>query len=177
MRVVTLNLNGIRSALKKGLAEWLTLIQPDLLFLQEIRASNSDWEHAKILPNYTRIINPALKPGYSGVALFSRYPLNNIKLEHHELSLTDEGRFIEAQIGPLTIINLYCPSGSSGPERQLIKLRYLKELSSYVRSLKKPILIAGDFNIAHTIHDLKNWKQNFMRQAAPQRNALGSLIF
>jgi exodeoxyribonuclease-3 len=161
MRVLTLNVNGIRSALKKGLAYWLLELNPDLVLLQELRGSPQVWDEKTLLPSFYRIFNYASQAGYSGVGILSRYPLTELITTHPSLSLQDEGRFIQATIGALTVVNLYCPSGSSSEERQLIKLRYLKELNNYATSLKHPVLIGGDINIAHTIADIKNWKANF----------------
>jgi exodeoxyribonuclease-3 len=161
MRVLTLNVNGIRSALKKGLAQWLETLNADLILLQEIRASSDSWNELSLLPAYDRIFNYAVQPGYSGVGILSRYPLQEVLLAHPCLSLHNEGRFIQARIGRMQIINLYCPSGSSSPERQLVKLQYLKELNEFGKTLSEHVLIAGDMNIAHTIDDIKNWKQNF----------------
>ena len=161
MRVVTLNVNGIRSALKKGLAAWLECLNPDVVLLQELRASSCNWLESSLLPQYDRAFNYAIQPGYAGVGVLSRYPLNAVIFEHPTLSLKDEGRFIQATVGQLTLINLYCPSGSSSEARQLVKIQYLKELNAYAKTLSDAILIGGDFNIAHTIHDIKNWKSNF----------------
>ena len=131
MRVITLNVNGIRSALKKGLAEWLETFNADLILLQEMRASSNLWDESSLLPAYDRIFNYAVQPGYAGVGILSRYPLKDILLTHPALSLQNEGRFIQATIGNMSIVNLYCPSGSSSPERQLIKLQYLIELNAF----------------------------------------------
>lgn len=165
MRIITLNVNGIRSAARKGLFEWLAKQRADVVCLQEIRAHNHQLEDEMFRPKgYHCYYFDAVKPGYSGVAIYSlQEPDKIIKGLGFELA-DKEGRYIEAQFGNLSVVSLYLPSGTSGEERQKLKYEFMDE---YLPILKKQIkkqnhayVICGDWNIAHKEIDLKNWRTN-----------------
>lgn len=174
LRVTTLNLNGVRSALRRGLGEWVAREEPDVLLLQEVRAP----PHPQAFPDYHSAWFGAQKPGYSGVALLSRWPLEDLRLgldagRGTNLGGADpgpdaaqfgaEGRLVSARTAGIRFVSVYLPSGSSGPERQGFKERVLGEYQSWVAGLLRggePLVIGGDYNLAHQPADLKNWRAN-----------------
>jgi exodeoxyribonuclease-3 len=164
MRVITLNLNGIRSAAKKGFFDWMLNQDADVICLQEIKAQEADLMDNVFKPEgYYGYFHCAEKKGYSGVALYTRRePLNVIK----GLGWPDadqEGRYIEADFGALTVASVYLPSGSSGEHRQVIKFDFLARYAEHLKLLRnagRSYIICGDWNIAHRQIDLKNWRGN-----------------
>ncbi len=161
MRVITLNVNGVRSALNKGLAEAISNLNPDIILFQEVRAHSHQWEHSSIFQDYQVLLSPAEKAGYSGVAVLSKINLKNIITSSSILDLNDEGRLIVASIHEnLKIINWYWPSGSSSEERHQIKIKYLDQIFLFLKTIECPFILGGDLNIAHTSKDIKNAKQN-----------------
>ena len=164
MRVITLNVNGIRSAASKGLFPWLAQQQADVICLQEVRAREDQFAgHDISLPGYYAAYYPAERPGYAGVALYSREKPERLVRGFGVAEFDNEGRYLEAQFPGLSVVSLYLPSGSSGPERQQSKDRFLKKFLPLLRALKRrrrQYLLCGDWNIAHRAIDLKNWKAN-----------------
>jgi exodeoxyribonuclease-3 len=164
MRVITLNVNGIRSAAAKGLFPWLAQQQADVVCLQEVRAQEHQLAgHDIDLPGYHAAYYPAQRPGYAGVAVYSRAAPQKLQRGIGVREFDDEGRYLEAQFPGVSVISLYLPSGSSGPERQASKDRFLKAFLPHLRALKRKrrhYILCGDWNIAHRPIDLKNWKGN-----------------
>ena len=164
MRVITLNVNGIRSAASKGLFPWLAQQGADVICLQEVRAREDQFAgHDISLPGYHAAYYPAERPGYAGVALYSRTAPERLVRGFGVAEFDNEGRYLEAQFPGLSVISLYLPSGSSGPERQDSKDRFLKAFLPHLRALKRRrrhCLLCGDWNVAHRPIDLKNWKAN-----------------
>ena len=167
MRIVSYNVNGIRAAIKKGLIEWLTEYSVDIFCVQETKAAPTDID-LTLFTNlgYHVAWYPAQKKGYSGVAVFSKIKPTYIACgTGYEMS-DYEGRVIRVDIGDLTIVNAYFPSGTSGDERQLYKYQWLDEFFVWLAALKKErsnIILAGDYNIAHKeidIHDPKGNKKS-----------------
>ena len=164
MRVITLNVNGIRSAAAKGLFPWLQKQQADVVCLQEVRAHEHQFTGHDIgLPGYHAAYHPAERPGYAGVAVYSRAAPQKLLRGIGVREFDSEGRYLEAQFPGLSVISLYLPSGSSGLERQASKDRFLKAFLPHLRALKRKrrhYILCGDWNIAHRPIDLKNWKGN-----------------
>jgi exodeoxyribonuclease III len=164
MRVITLNVNGIRSAASKGLFPWLAKQGADVICLQEVRAREEQFAgHDISLPGYHAAYYPAGRPGYAGVALYSRQKPARLVTGFGVSEFDNEGRYLEAQFPGIAVASLYLPSGSSGPERQASKDRFLKQFMPHLRALKRrrrPYILCGDWNIAHKAIDLKNWKSN-----------------
>lgn len=165
--ITTLNVNGIRSVWRKNFISWLEQHQPDILCLQEVRADDKDIPQEFLSPfNYHTHYFSAQKKGYAGVALFSKEKPDFVQkgFQLPELKeFDDEGRFLEAHFGDLSVVSLYLPSGSSGEMRQESKMRFLNAFLPYLKERlknEKKWLICGDFNIAHQEIDLKNWKSN-----------------
>ena len=164
MRVITLNVNGIRSAASKGLFPWLARQGADVICLQEVRAREDQFAgHDVALPGYHAAFYPARRPGYAGVALYSRQAPRRYVRGFGVAEFDHEGRYLEAQFPGLSVVSLYLPSGSSGPERQQSKDRFLKKFLPHLRALRRRrrhYILCGDWNIAHRAIDLKNWKSN-----------------
>jgi len=164
MRVITINVNGIRSAAAKGLFPWLVQQQADVICLQEVRAREEQLAgHDVALPGYHAAWYPAERPGYAGVALYSREAPQRVVRGFGVPEFDREGRYLEAQFPQVAVVSLYLPSGSSGPERQQSKDRFLKKLLPHLDALRRrrrPYILCGDWNIAHRPIDLKNWRAN-----------------
>ncbi|RAH14885.1 MAG: exodeoxyribonuclease III [Methanobacteriota archaeon] len=158
MRIISWNVNGIRAAIRKGLNEFITKMNPDILMLQEIRCLEEqlpkDWGAPLNLSYYW---HPAEKKGYSGVATFSNKSFETI--EKGKGTEDPEGRILVTKHDNLILINTYLPSGSSKVERQLFKEKWMDEYLNWSLNyvdLDCPVIIAGDLNIAHTENDIWN---------------------
>ena len=164
LRIITANLNGIRSAAKKGFFEWVQIQNPDILCIQELKAQEADLDESLSAPlGYHGFFQYALKKGYSGVGLYSKTKPDSIKIGFDSGEFDAEGRYVEARFGKLIVISAYFPSGSSAPERQEAKFRFLDLFMPHLKNLKAEgleIVLCGDINIAHQEIDLKNWKGN-----------------
>ena len=164
MRVISLNLNGIRSAWNKGLLPWLETQQADVVCLQEIKAQTGDLTPEMLAPDgLAAYYHCAEKKGYSGVGLWCRKQPDRVVegLGHGEFDA--EGRFIRADFGTLSVVSLYLPSGSSSPERQEAKFRFMACFLPLLAEMAKEgreVIVCGDWNIAHKEIDLRNWKSN-----------------
>lgn len=162
MRVMTVNVNGIRSAAKKGFFEWMLQQNPDVVCLQEIKAHDADLQQSLFKPEgYSAYFHFAEKKGYSGVAIYTKQKPINVITGLGWPDADTEGRYIEADFGEIAIASLYLPSGTSGELRQTVKFDFLKRYAEHLKSLpKKHYIICGDWNIAHRQIDLKNWRGN-----------------
>lgn len=164
MRVISMNLNGIRSATNKGFFSWLAKQNADVICLQEIRADKEFLQSKVFHPaGYHSYYACAEQKGYSGVAIYSKQQPDHI-IENLGWHISDtEGRYLEVVFGKLHIASLYLPSGTSGEARQKIKFAFLDHyLSILKRQIKQPrsYILCGDWNIAHTKMDIKNWRSN-----------------
>jgi exodeoxyribonuclease III len=162
MRVITLNLNGIRSATNKGVVDWLRQQDADILCLQEVRANPQDIPKVWQSLGYHSYYYPAEKAGYSGVAISSKIKPKKVSCGF-ECAFNHEARWIKADFTDYSIASVYVPSGSSGDIRQALKMQFLQEFETYLKKLKKKkreLIFCGDINIAHKKIDLKNWKSN-----------------
>ncbi len=164
MRIITLNLNGIRSAAGKGFFPWMLSQQADLFCVQELKAQAADMTAEMLAPcGYHGYFHYAEKKGYSGVAIYTRRKPDAV-IEGLGIAEFDrEGRYLETQFGKLSIMSVYLPSGSSGEERQAVKFRFMSAFMPHLlelRKSKREIILCGDWNIAHTEKDLKNWRGN-----------------
>ena len=164
MRILTLNCNGIRSAARKGLFGWLPAQSADVVCLQETKAQVHQLMDESFRPDaYHCYYFDAERKGYSGVAAFSRTKPDRVIRGFGVPEFDGEGRYLELQFGGLSVVSLYLPSGSSGPERQASKFRFLKIFLPYLKRLgkrRRDYVLCGDFNIAHQPIDLKNWRSN-----------------
>ena len=169
MRIVTLNVNGIRAAARKGLFDWLARERADVVCLQEVRAQADQIAAPQFRPaKFHCFYESAERKGYSGVALFSRREPDEIVRGFGSAEFDPEGRYLEARFGALSVISLYVPSGSSSDERQQAKFRFMTEFRVHLDRLRedaartngRQYLLCGDWNIAHKEIDLKNWRSN-----------------
>ncbi len=164
MKIITLNLNGIRAASRKGFLEWIQLQKPDFICVQELKAQEADMTSEMLKPeNYQGFFSYAQKKGYSGVGIYSKQTPQDFRTQTGIQHIDDEGRFIELNFSNFSILSLYLPSGSSGEERQNIKYKVLGDIKSILDkklSQNKYVAVCGDFNIAHQEIDLKNHKGN-----------------
>lgn len=164
MRIITLNLNGIRSAANKGFYPWLQQMQPDILCMQEIKAQATDMTAEMLAPEgYHGHFHYADKKGYSGVGIYSKQKPDAVIEGLGIADIDAEGRYLECRFGHLCVISLYLPSGSSGEERQQFKFSVMARFMLHLEQLIKcgyEVVICGDWNIAHQEIDLRNYKGN-----------------
>jgi exodeoxyribonuclease-3 len=165
LRIITLNLNGIRSALAKGFPQWLARQRADVVCLQEIKAQEADLADLALVPRglHGQYHCCATKKGYSGVALYSRAKPDGVSCGFGSREFDPEGRFLRADFGKLSVVSVYLPSGSSSEERQQAKFRFLEEFMPVLKKLMssgREFVLCGDWNIAHKEIDLRNWRSN-----------------
>ncbi|KAA6328048.1 Exodeoxyribonuclease [termite gut metagenome] len=160
MKIVTYNVNGLRAAILKGLPKWLEQESPDVLCLQETKLQPEQYP-AEIFEalGYKTYLYSAQKKGYSGVAILTKREPNHVEYGMGINIYDDEGRFIRADYGNLSVVSVYHPSGTSGDERQAFKMKWLEAFQSYVTELQQShpnLILCGDYNICHEpidIHD------------------------
>ena len=164
MRIITLNVNGLRAAQRKGFVRWPSRADPwDVVCVQELKCLECDVPRNLLAPRKAHAsFHVAERKGYSGVAVYSKKPHRHVAGFGH-CEFDREGRFLQADFADLSIVSLYLPSGSSGPHRQASKYRFLDaflpHLDRLVRSGRE-VILCGDWNIAHQPIDLKNWRSN-----------------
>ncbi len=182
LRIISLNLNGIRSATTKGFLDWLPAQQADILCLQELKAQAGDLSDAMRAPaGYQGWFHHAEKKGYSGVGIYSRHAPDRIVEGLGIADIDAEGRYLQADFGKLSVISLYLPSGSSSEERQQAKFSFMERFAPRLAALRasgQEVVICGDWNIAHREIDLKNWKSNQKNSGfLPEERAWLSSLF
>jgi len=164
MRITSWNVNGIRAAMSKGLKEWVLTDSPDVLCLQEIKATPQQLtDEQKDFPGYIVNWNPAVKLGYSGVATFSKKDNIEPIIGFNESRFDVEGRIIRTRYDDILLFNVYFPNGQRGHDRLQYKLDFyarLLEICDLLHSRGEKIIITGDFNTAHMPIDLRNPKEN-----------------
>ncbi len=164
MKVISINVNGIRAAARKGFFEWLNGQDADIVCMQEIKAQVRQLEDTLYWPaSYDCHYCQAEKKGYSGVAVYCKKKPDKVITGFGVDEFDSEGRYIEACYDRLSVASLYAPSGSSGAARQASKDRFLDIFPEQLAKLKrerKNTIICGDWNIAHNEIDLKNWRNN-----------------
>jgi len=162
--IVTLNANGIRAAARKGFFEWLQREQPDIVCIQETKAQEHQLDESPFYPaGYHCYYNDALKPGYSGTALYTRVKPRLVTTSLGWDPADVEGRYLQADYRGLSVISLYMPSGSSSEAAQEKKFRFMDRFLEHLRSLRRKrreFIICADWNICHREIDLKNWRAN-----------------
>ncbi len=166
-KLTSLNLNGIRSASTKGFEAWLAQAKPDCICVQEVKAQAADvagkFEEIAGLKGHFQF---AEKKGYSGVGVYTRHEPSDVVVGFDGGEFDAEGRYVELRFDTpsrkLSIISSYFPSGSSGPERQEAKFRFLDKMYPHLMALKaeREFVVCSDVNIAHQQADLKNWRSN-----------------
>jgi exodeoxyribonuclease-3 len=166
-KLTSLNLNGIRSAANKGVESWLGKHQPDCICVQEVKAQAPDVAgRFEVLAGLKGHFHFAEKKGYSGVAVYSRHEPSDVMIGYGSAEFDAEGRYVELRFDTparkLSVVSAYFPSGSSGPERQAAKFRFLEGFYPHLQALRsqRDFILCGDVNIAHQVIDLKNWRSN-----------------
>ncbi|HEY4080751.1 MAG TPA: exodeoxyribonuclease III [Burkholderiaceae bacterium] len=185
MRLITANLNGIRSAANKGFFDWLPQQEADAVGVQEVKAQHEDvvskFDASGHLSGH---FHYAEKKGYSGVGLYTREQASDVIVGMGVPEFDAEGRWIEKRFDKpgrkLSLISCYFPSGSSGEERQQAKFRFLAAMAPKLAALKaeREFILVGDINIAHKEIDLKNWKGNLKNSGfLPEERAWLTTLF
>ncbi|TVQ49483.1 MAG: exodeoxyribonuclease III [Saprospirales bacterium] len=158
MKIVSYNLNGIRAAIKKGLLEWITTENPDIICIQETKAQPEDVDLADFEEaGYSGHWYSAVKKGYSGVLTLTKTEPERVETGMGIQLYDNEGRVIRTDFPGFTLLNCYFPSGTSGDARQAVKMEFLDDFYEWIRELKdtkSQLIIAGDYNIAHTPNDI-----------------------
>ena len=165
MKIITYNVNGIRSAFSKNWLGWLQATDADVICLQEIKASPDQLVDLLLLEQmgYQHYWNPAEKKGYSGTAIFTKQTPTHIEYGCGMEDYDREGRIIRVDFEECSVMSAYFPSGSSGEERQEFKFRFLDDFQAYIDKLivdYPKLVIAGDYNICHRPIDIHNPKSN-----------------
>ena len=164
LRIITLNANGIRSAAAKGLFRWLRRAEPDVVCLQEVKCDEADIPEMLRSPGEMHgFFHCAQRRGYAGAALYAAKRPRSVRLGFGSAEFDAEGRYVEAEFRDFTVVSVYFPSGSSGPERQAAKYRFLAQFGPHLERLRaggREIVFCGDINIAHREIDLRNWRSN-----------------
>ena len=163
--IITINVNGIRAAARKGFFQWLNKQKADVVCVQETKAQFHQLEDNQIYfpKGFHCYYVDSLKKGYSGVAIYSKKKPTKVIRKYGDEEFDNEGRYLELQFDKLAIVSLYAPSGSSSEERQQAKFRFMDSFMQHLKNLKrrrKNYIICGDWNIAHKEIDLKNWRGN-----------------
>lgn len=182
MRIISLNANGIRAAQRKGFFEWMSKQKADVVCIQETKAQHTVLKDREFFPpGYHTYYHDAIKKGYSGTAIYSKHQPDRV---HYGLGwdLADnEGRWLQADFGNLSVISLYMPSGSSSEERQAIKFETMDYMMPRLKEMAKDgreYIICGDWNIAHKKIDIKNWRGNLKQSGfLPEERAWMTELF
>ena len=164
MRIISANVNGIRSAYKKGFYDYIAHSNADIVCIQELKAQENDLDETMKSPHGMHgVWHCAQKRGYSGVAIYSKQKPNNVQIGLGIETFDNEGRFVRADFEQLSVVSLYLPSGTSAPERQDFKYAFLDAFFPALQQMlaeNREIVVCGDWNIAHQNIDIKNWKSN-----------------
>ncbi|AZN37328.1 exodeoxyribonuclease III [Iodobacter ciconiae] len=182
MRIISANLNGIRSAANKGFFEWLAKQDADVVALQELKAQEADLSQQMKEPEGLKgFFHYAAKKGYSGVGLYCRHKPDRIITGLGIADIDVEGRYLQADFGNLSVVSLYLPSGSSSDERQQVKFSFLERFRPHLEQLAasgREVVLLGDWNIAHNEIDIKNWKGNLKNSGflPEERSWIGKLF-
>lgn len=187
MRIISFNANGIRSATSKGFFDWFAGQKADVLCMQETKAqehqlAGPDGIDAKFLPKGYKawFRDASTKKGYSGVAIYSRREPDEVRTALGRETFDEEGRYIEARFGNLSVVSFYIPSGSSGDLRQGFKFEVMDWLKPHLDqwlASGRDYVLCGDWNIVRSALDIKNWKSNQKNSGClpPERDWLNGL--
>ncbi|MBN9178707.1 MAG: endonuclease/exonuclease/phosphatase family protein [Microbacterium sp.] len=162
LRLASVNVNGIRAAVRKGMRDWLDAADVDVLTLQEVRAEASDL--AAALPGWHVVNDEALAKGRAGVAIATREPLDVWRIELGDDALDSKGRWVEADIRmgdeTVTIVSAYVFTGEDGTPKQDAKYAFLDAMTARMPQLGPLAVITGDLNVGHRELDIRNWRGN-----------------
>lgn len=159
-KIFSYNVNGIRAAFNKGLVDWMKQVDPDILCIQETKAQPEQIDTTEFESmGYHCYWYSAKKKGYSGVGIISKEKPDHVAYGMGIEKYDNEGRFLRADFGDVSVISVYHPSGSSGEERQAFKMQWLTDFQDYIKELEKTrtkLIIAGDYNICRLWIDIHN---------------------
>jgi exodeoxyribonuclease III len=166
LRVATVNVNGVRAAFRKGIGDWIERARPDVLALQEVRASGEQLR--ALLPGWHIADDVCSQKGRAGVAVASRVPIADLRTAIGPDDLDASGRWLEVDLEgvPLTVVSAYAHSGEVGTPKQVEKYRMLEAMSARLAGLRDEraqALLVGDLNVCHTPIDIRNWRANLKR--------------
>lgn len=163
----SVNVNGLRAAVRKGFLPWLAATNADVVCLQEVRAEPEQVPAAAEPEGWHVRHAPSVVKGRSGVSIYSRWAPDRTRVGFGSTEFDDQGRYVEVDLPGVTVASLYLPSGEVGTARQDEKLRFMAEFLPYLKELRersaaagREVLVCGDWNIAHQEADLRNWKAN-----------------
>jgi exodeoxyribonuclease-3 len=183
MRIVTFNANGIRSAANKGFFDWLRKQKADVVCLQETKSQEDQLADPMFRPDGHHCFyrDATTKKGYSGVAIYARREPDEVRTTLGWKPFDEEGRYLEARFGKLSVVSLYVPSGTSGEERQAFKykvMEWLKPIFDQWLASGRDYVLCGDWNIVRSKNDIKNWTSNQKNTGClpPERAWLNGLI-
>jgi exodeoxyribonuclease-3 len=182
LRVISANLNGIRSATSKGFLDWMRKQDADFVCLQELKAQVGDMTAEMLNPaGYYGYHHYAETKGYSGVGIYAKRQPEQVIEGLGVPEIDAEGRYIELVYGDFSVISVYLPSGSSGEHRQIAKFHFMQHFYEHLAKLAssgRQVILCGDWNIAHQEIDLKNWKGNKKNSGfLPEERAWLSRVF
>jgi exodeoxyribonuclease-3 len=164
MRIITLNVNGLRSACAKGFMPWMRRQRPDVVCLQEIKCQEADLTKALLAPRgFHAFFHPAERRGYSGVGIYSKREPDKVILGLGIPEFDAQGRYLECEYGALSVVSVYFPSGSASEQAQERKLRFLAAFMprlERMRACGREFILCGDWNMAHKEIDIRNWRSN-----------------
>ncbi|WP_242101901.1 exodeoxyribonuclease III [Lysobacter sp. M2-1] len=165
MRILSFNANGLRSAANKGFFDWFPTQDVDVMCVQETKAQEHQLRLPAFLPEgYTAFFRDATtKKGYSGVAIYSRREPDEVRTGLGRTDFDEEGRYIEARFGNLSVVSFYIPSGSSGEVRQAVKedvMAWLRPILDEWLASGREYVLCGDWNIVRSRNDIRNWTGN-----------------
>ena len=165
LRIISANLNGVRSASSKGFFDWMGKQDADFVCVQELKCAQDDMTPEFLAPHgYHGVFQHAVKKGYSGAGIYTRHKPDEVIIGFDNGEFDAEGRYVEARYGKLSIISVYVPSVSSGEERQQAKFRFMDLFMAHLKDLRhekgREVVLCGDVNIVHKEIDIKNWKGN-----------------
>ena len=160
MKIISYNVNGIRSVLNKGFLPWLKSVDADAICLQEIKAREDQFDTDAFRElGYHLYLHPAERKGYSGVAILSKEAPKKVEYGIGLRKYDEEGRLLRCDFKGFSVMSVYMPSGASKAERQAFKLQWLEDFREHVIKLKKvlpKLVICGDFNLCHKPIDIHN---------------------
>lgn len=160
MKIISYNLNGIRSAMSKGLLEWLQTENPDVFCIQESKAQPEQIDTLAMQElGYHSYIHSAEKKGYSGVCIFCKQEPDRVVAGMGKPEYDSEGRVLRADFGDVTVVCVYIPSGTTGDVRQAVKMQFLEDFLLWMQDLRKErpnVVVCGDYNICHKPIDINH---------------------
>ncbi|MCW5569130.1 MAG: exodeoxyribonuclease III [Dokdonella sp.] len=165
MKIISFNANGIRSAANKGFFDWLRVQDADVTCIQETKAQEDQLTDPLFRPDGHHCFyrDAITKKGYSGVAIYSKREPDEVLTKLGWAPFDDEGRYIEARYGNLSVVSFYIPSGSSGEERQGFKFEvmdWLRPILDQWLASGRDYVLCGDWNIVRAKNDIRNWSSN-----------------